>query len=97
MWIRNQNKDLLINTDRICVCDYGYDEYSVLGGNYKLGVYSTKEKALKVLDEIQNVIKDTQYYKINNYMTDRNYILNKGIQIYEMPQDEEVERNGMSR
>ena len=63
----------------------------IYGGDYELGIYSTVEKALKVLDEIQNVIKDTQYYKINNYMTDRNYILNKGIQIYEMPQDKDVD------
>ena len=66
MFIRSQNRDVLVNVNDICFnklnihseiiyqfrC-YGYgDDY------YILGEYSTEEKALKVLDEIQ---KRTEY------------------------------------
>lgn len=56
MWIRSQSKRLLINIDVISVhneCDY----YLIRGGGYELGRYSTKEKALRVLDGIQNQIE----------------------------------------
>lgn len=52
MWIRSQNKDLLINTNRIGVFDYGFGEYLIRGDAFELGIYSTKEKALEILDEI---------------------------------------------
>lgn len=66
MFIRSQNRDVLVNVNDICFnklnihseiiyqfrCyGYGYDYYI-------LGEYSTEEKALKVLDEIQ---KRTEY------------------------------------
>ena len=54
MWIRSQNKRLLINTDVISVDDY-CDYYVICGGGYELGRYYSKEKALKVLSEIQNI------------------------------------------
>lgn len=80
MFIRSQNRDVLVNVNDICFnklnihseiiyqfrC-YGYgDDY------YILGEYSTEEKALNVLDEIQ---KWTEY------------IYPKA---YQMPQDDEV-------
>lgn len=80
MWIRSQNRDVLVNVNDICFnklnihseiiyqfrC-YGYgDDY------YILGEYSTEEKALKVLDEIQNRTE---------------YLYTKAFQ---MPADEEV-------
>lgn len=52
MWIRSQSKRLLINIDVISVhneCDY----YLVRVAGYELGAYYSKEKALKVLDQIQ--------------------------------------------
>ena len=52
MWIRSQDKHALVNTDEIYVCDGWDDNYSIRGKGYRLGVYSTQEKALKVLDEI---------------------------------------------
>lgn len=81
MFIRSQNRDVLVNVNDICFnklnihleiiyqfrC-YGYgDDY------YILGEYSTEEKAFKVLDEIQ---KRTEY------------LCHKAFQ---MPADEEVE------
>lgn len=65
MWIRTQNKDILanVNSIRICKCNIDGYVYCSIHGHYdryeqSLGYYSTKEKALKVLDEIQ---KRTEY------------------------------------
>lgn len=88
MWIRSQSKRLLINIDVISVhneCDY----YLVRGAGYELGAYYSKEKALKVLDEIQNAVENTNYYNIDNFSFGT-YALKRGHQVYEMPADEEV-------
>ena len=66
MWIRSQDKEALTNGDIIYYCDkYGMIRCGKLGisDDYDLvlAVYSTKEKALKVLDMIQKLICD---YKI---------------------------------
>jgi hypothetical protein len=90
MWIRRQDKEALTNGDIIYYCNkYGVyteircgkvginDDYDLV-----LAVYSTKEKALKVLDMIQRLI-------INAY-------LNHDYQIggvFQMPQDDEVEND----
>lgn len=81
MWIRSQNRDVLVNVNDICFnklnihseiiyqfrC-YGYgDDY------YILGEYSTEEKALIVLDMIQDNLECPCY------------------EVFEMPSDEVVE------
>jgi hypothetical protein len=82
MWIRSQDKEILINDDIIYYCaKYGMfteikcgklgisDDYDVV-----LAAYSTKEKALKVLNKIQKHICDYQLEEV-----------------FQMPQDNEVE------
>lgn len=62
MWIRSQDKWLLTNVDTsngIMINEYPDEclislEYA--NTSFKLGEYSSKEKALKVLDEIQELI-----------------------------------------
>lgn len=40
----------------------GYNEWVISVGNYVVGIYETKERALEVLLEIQNaIIRDTEY------------------------------------
>lgn len=87
MWIRSQNDYILANVNslrickcRICKCDIDGCIYYSIHGHYdryeqELGIYSTKEKALKVLDEIQRFI----YHIDNLYAT------------FQMPQNEDVE------
>lgn len=65
MFIRSQNNYILANVNslRICKCDIDGCVYYSIHGYYdryeqELGVYSSREKALKVLDEIQ---KRTEY------------------------------------
>lgn len=71
MWIRSQNKKILIE-----VCNLDIDDINqIWDGSSLLGKYSSEEKAVKVLDEIQDLI----YKACDSGIT------------YEMPQDEDVE------
>lgn len=96
MWIRSQDKLLLTNVDTsngIMINEYPDEclislEYA--NTSFKLGEYSSKEKAKKVLDEIQEAIEDKFYYNIEN-LGCGSYVLKKGCEIYEMPQDEDSE------
>ena len=77
LWIRSQNKQELAKAEHVGVYDNrvyinGYDE-----NGYRIGEYKTKERALEVLDEIQNKI--TKF----NLKTDYGCTDN----IYEMPKD----------
>lgn len=61
MWIRSQTKNALVNINFMCMCNEsdGWVIYceSPGGVTYRLGVYSSEEKALKVLDEIEKQIE----------------------------------------
>lgn len=64
MWIRSQNNYILANVYslRICKDDIDGCVYYSIHGHYdryeqELGVYSTKEKALKVLDDIEHSLE----------------------------------------
>lgn len=61
MWIRTQNKEDLIKCQKISIIGPGKDVYLLVeltNDNYiELGVYKSKERAIEVLDEIQNKIE----------------------------------------
>ena len=93
MWIRSQNKEVLINAngvrivyeDTYCiVCDY-YD-----GELYYLGEYSTKEKAMKVIEMIQNAITGTRF-EFTDIVRDCDLAGIEIHNVFNMPKDEEVE------
>lgn len=91
MWIRSQDRKALLNVNQVLISPnlYGtiyYINDSLGEKSNVLGVYSSKEKAKKVLDEIQEAIEDTFYYNIEN-LDCGSYALKKGCEIYEMPQD----------
>lgn len=60
MWIRSQTKNALVNINFMRVINDG--NFCLICGattdgcDYELGVYSTEEKALKVLDRIEELI-----------------------------------------
>ena len=62
MWIRSQYGNILMDCEFLAVEDHGR-KYEVItlsgksGISIGLGTYSTKEKALRVLDGIQNQIE----------------------------------------
>ena len=98
MWIKSQNRDVLVNVNDICFhklnihseiiyqfrC-YGYgDDY------YILGEYSTKEKAMKVMDMIQNAITGTRF-EFTDIVRDCDLAGIEIHNVFNMPKDEEVE------
>lgn len=103
LWIRSQNKQELAKAEHVGVYDNkvyinGYDEYG-----YRIAEYKSKERALEVLDEIQNILKpkyilDSSSIKpngdnwIENGIVMQNYSANARIEelstyVYEMPKD----------
>lgn len=61
MWIRSQNDEYLINTNYFKIEEYAKSPMAdidtrVGDRTITLGTYSTKEKALKVLDDIENTL-----------------------------------------
>lgn len=90
MWIRSQNRGSLINTNEIGILKLG-NMYCILSGKLILGMYSSKEKALGVLEEIQGCI--TGSFFTNNYEIVRDCKI-AGTEfhgVYTMPKDDEVE------
>lgn len=80
MWIRSQSKKALLNVNQVVInntkdeSEYYIHGYSERGIDI-LGVYSTEEKALEVLDYIQSEIQSNVY--------DEKTVL-------EMPNDEDI-------
>lgn len=62
MWIRSQDKELLKNVNSIEIIKFDGEKYTTIQGDgWHLGFYSTKEKALKVLDQIQYNIEPFEH------------------------------------
>lgn len=93
MWIRSQNRKSLTDCDSFAVERF-FEQYEVVtlssrsGISVALGVYSSEEKALRVLDEIQSIVESKQFCVVDNVGLG-NYVLHNGVQVYKMPQDEE--------
>lgn len=96
MWIRNQSKKSLTNISELIISNtkdnskyyiYGYSERQL----DILGVYSTQDKALKVLDEIQRKVEYPGSTLFSPTSLKNYYCLTPTGQFYQMPQDDEVE------
>ena len=56
MWIRTQDREMLMDCNAVGI---GLeDDKSIYSNGYVLGTYSSKERALEVLDDIQSVLDD---------------------------------------
>ena len=55
MWIRSQNRNVLVNTDKFSVSKE-HEVFRIYSVNSLLGEYSTEQKAIKVMDMIQKQI-----------------------------------------
>lgn len=88
MIIRSQNKGCIVNLDNIMEIAV-HDKKVVCSGSYScvgfLGIYSTEEKAIKVLDMICNFADEKHYEKI---VTEKCGCI--GGVVFNMPQDSEV-------
>ena len=85
MWIRSQDRKILTEVHDVEV-DGGF---KVGGSGSFIGEYSTEEKALRVLDEIQAIVESKQFCVVDNVGIG-NYVLHNGVQVYQMPADDEV-------
>lgn len=97
MWIRSQNNYILANVYslRICKSDIDGCVYYSIHGHYdryeqELGVYSTKAKAIAVLDEIQGIMECPYPSRVTPAFGTNCYHLSEKGKFYEMPADEEV-------
>lgn len=93
MWIRSQDGKSLTDCDSFAVERF-FEQYEVVTLSSRssisvaLGTYSSEEKALRVLDEIQAIIESKQFCAVDNVDLG-NYVLHNGVQVYQMPQDED--------
>lgn len=85
LWIRIQNKEMLINCHAIEI-DLG-DGKCICSNGYVLGTYSTKEKALKVIDRIEKALNKGELIEL----VDGRMYLNHKNTVFQMPLDIEVE------
>lgn len=88
MLIRSQDKRILINMNNVSSIEVGDNELRIFADDgetiYDLGEYSTKVKAMKVLDMIQEAYERYEYEKA----------FKTGLTLFEtfqMPEDSEVE------
>ena len=74
MWVRSQDKKTLVKVDKLIIA-YDTDEkiYEIHNVYDSLGVYKSKERALEVLDEIQEFIMMSKTTQLTT--------------IYEMPKE----------
>lgn len=89
MWIRSQDKLTLANVNELYIIPIPY-RYEICSSRYTLGIYSTKEKALEVLDMIQKHLTGFLVSGCSRIVHDCPIA---GIEfhcVFEMPQDEEV-------
>ena len=95
MWVRSQDKKQLYKSFGFEIVNS--DIYCLFGTTAsKVGSYSTKEKALKVLDMIQESIKgkSNTFFTINSkggVLKNHEYFHYTENNVFQMPQDSEVE------
>ena len=91
MWIRSQNKENLMNNPlRIYImkCCENTDDFEIKATTYDecicLGIYNSKERALEVLDEIEEYVKNNLLFNFKSNSECEILPINK---IYQMPKE----------
>ncbi|WP_288910961.1 hypothetical protein [uncultured Thomasclavelia sp.] len=73
LWIRSQDRYILTKNTNLYLSDEGI-AYRILNDNYDyLGEYKTKERALEVLDEIDQCMSEA----VNNGLNMAHYVMPK--------------------
>lgn len=87
LWVRSQDKRILQRVDNIFL-DANYEDKRIStydGDNIELGTYKTKERAIEVLDEIQDELIGSDFMPMEK---DEEVVLTCGsAKIYEMPEE----------
>lgn len=80
LWIRSQDKDGLYEVDEVYIDerDYGNNDitYYIKTNGVLLGRYSSKERAIEVLDEIQRILHPTVFMSAEINTDDNNWVEN---------------------
>ena len=84
MWIRSQNRNVLVNADKFSVSKE-HEVFRIYSVNSFLGEYSTEEKAMEVMNMIQRRIElAIKFYEIASVFS------NESEYVFNMPKDDEV-------
>lgn len=94
MWIRSQDRKALLNVNQVLINpsvngSIYYINDSLGEESNVLGIYTSEEKALKVLDEIQRAVGSAKIYSTNR-ASNCHSMSNEYVMVYQMPQDEDV-------
>ena len=93
MWIRSQERKHLSNENTLYIRALGKG-YAISSEKLDLGKYSTKEKAIKVMDMIQSqlIFCTEKYTKVSPVLVDDQWepFWKKHESVFQMPQDSEV-------
>ena len=84
MWIRSQERKQLVNADEVFI-RWVIEGYGILANDRLLGIYSTEENALKVMDMIEDAIIDYE-----TMMNNKDGFFNERRIVFQMPQDSVV-------
>lgn len=84
LWIRTQDKTTLIRSYEIYIVEHGKDSYVIRAKrtSHILGAYNSFERALEVLDEIQNKLIDFKVEFNDSGVTYKDV----SVLVYEMPE-----------
>lgn len=107
MLIRSQNKETMLNMDRVTTVELGADGLNITADTddtlYVLGDYSSKNKAIRVLDMLQKAYADEKLVQYTamaqrkdldemdtfSILQMRDGLMEKAV--FQMPQDEDVQ------
>ena len=85
MWIRTQDRNILVNADKFSVSKE-HEVFRIYSVNYFLGEYSTREKAMKAMDMIEDaIIKYESMINVDTIFFDERKI------VFQMPKEDEVD------
>lgn len=91
LWIRSQDKKELISNPKLGIeqCENRYyivDRYNFENA-FILGEYKSKERALEVLDEIENYLINSSFAKRTNILGEVKDFIPNPLFVYEMPEE----------
>lgn len=92
LWIRSQKNEelrpLLLKVNEFEIGDYDDDMNCIVVNNlHCVGVYKTKERALEVLDDIEDKLINCTFAKKQNGLGEVLDFLPNSIYVYTMPED----------
>lgn len=84
VWIRSQDRTKLVDASELNICS-SYKVVGIYAGINALGMYSTEEKAMEVMNMIQRRIElAIKFYEIASVLS------NESEYVFNMPKDDEV-------